>query len=54
MKKIILCLLSFLVLSKMEFQKEVEQAFLKFDANHDGLVTKQEIMDAVEEDLPNL
>ena len=51
MKKIIFSFLSIICLSKMEFQKEVEQAFLKFDANNDGLVTKHEIMNAIEKDL---
>ena len=40
MKKIVYSLLTAGLLATSEFRKEVEQAFLKFDADNNGLVTE--------------
>ena len=41
MRKILACLLSICVLGKNAFQEEVEHAFIRFDVNNDGLVTRE-------------
>lgn len=51
MKKIIISLLGSLCAANNAFLEEIQQAFLRFDSNDDGQVTKEEIIHAVAEDL---
>ena len=53
MKKILLSALCFCVFADSQFQREIEHAFLKFDRNNDGLVSRKEMKDAVQEDMPH-
>lgn len=51
MKKFLLPLLFMVSLGEKEFQREIEHAFLKFDANNDGFVTREEMLHAVADDM---
>lgn len=51
MKKIIVFLLTFLGMADDSFLMEIQHAFLRFDANNNGIVTKEEIFNAVVEDI---
>lgn len=51
MKRIIFSLLLASGLGQQSFLNEIEHAFLKFDADNDGKVTRREIMKAIADDI---
>lgn len=51
MRGVVWCLLGAMSACKTDFQREIEDAFVRFDANNNGLVTEEQIMEAVEKDI---
>lgn len=51
MRGVVLCLLGLMSTCKTDFQREIEGAFVRFDANNNGLITEEQIMQAVEKDV---
>lgn len=51
MKKIIFCLLAVLCLTSETFLQQIQHAFLRFDVDNNGIVTSEEILNAVAQDM---
>ena len=41
MRGVVLCLLGLMSTCKTDFQREIEGAFVRFDANNNGLITEE-------------